>query len=129
VLSLNIREDDAIDGMACAPTMIMSNQTSSSSFPSTQRDISNLKQTATDAASDIAGSVADHASKAKGQFKKLAGHIQEEGTEQLDQVKGQLCGVLSAARDYVSERPLATIGVALAVGFLFGLARRASPRS
>jgi len=107
----------------------MSNQTPSSSFPSTQRDLSNLKQTATDAVSDIASSVGDHASKAKGQLKKLAGHAQEEGTEQLDQVKGQLCSVLSAARDYVSERPLASIGVALVVGFLFGLARRTTSRS
>ena len=107
----------------------MSNQTPSSSFPSTQRDISNLKQTATDAASDLANSVADHASKAKGQFKQLTGHVQEEGAKQLDQVKGQLCSVLSAARDYVSERPLASIGVALAVGFVLGLARRTTTRS
>jgi ElaB/YqjD/DUF883 family membrane-anchored ribosome-binding protein len=106
----------------------MPNQNPSSSFPSTQRDISNLKQTATDAASDVASTVADHASKAKGQFKQLAGHVQEEGAEQLDQVKGQLCSVLSAARDYVSERPLASIGVALAVGFLFGLARHTTSR-
>jgi ElaB/YqjD/DUF883 family membrane-anchored ribosome-binding protein len=120
---------DAIDGMAFAPTISMSNQTPSSSFPSTQRDISNLKQTATDAASDLASSVADHASKAKGQFKQLAGHLQEEGAEQLDQVNGQLCSVFSAARDYVSERPLASISIALAVGFLFGLTRRTTSRS
>ena len=107
----------------------MPNQSPSSSFPSTQKDISNLKQTATDAASDLASSVADHASKAKGQFKELAGHAQEEGAEQLDQVRGQLCNVLGAARDYASERPLACIGVALAVGFLFGLARGTTTRS
>jgi ElaB/YqjD/DUF883 family membrane-anchored ribosome-binding protein len=107
----------------------MSNQTPSSSFPSTQRDISNLKQTATDAASDIGNLATEHVSKAKGQLKDLAGHVQEEGGQQLDQVKGQIYTVLSAARDYASERPLACIGVALAVGFLFGLTRRPAPRS
>ena len=114
--------------MGFAITVIMPNQNSISFFPSTQRDISNLKQTATDAASDIVRSTAEHASKAKGQFKELAGHVQEEGAEQLDEVKGQLCGLLSAARDNVSERPLASLGVARAVGCLFGRARRPTSR-
>ena len=118
----------ATDGTGFAITGIMSNQ-SPSSFPSTQRDISNLKQTATDAASDIGNIVADHASQAKGQFRDLAGHVQEEGADKLDQVKGQLCTVLSAARDYASDRPFACIGVALAIGFLFGLTRRPVSRT
>jgi ElaB/YqjD/DUF883 family membrane-anchored ribosome-binding protein len=112
--------------MALAPTITMSNQTPSSSFPSTHRDISNLKQTVADTVGDIGNSVTEHASKAKGQLKKLAGHVQEEGAEQISQVKGQLSTVLSTARDYASERPLACVGVAFAVGFLFGLTRRST---
>ena len=106
----------------------MSNQSSGSSFPSTQRDISNLKQTATDAASDISNSVTDAASKAKGQLKNLAGHIQDEGGDQIDHAKGQLAEVIRAAGTYVSDRPLACVGIALAIGFLLGLARRTTSR-
>jgi len=109
--------------------VIMPDENLRSSFPSTQRDISKLTQTATDAASDLVSSATEHASKVKGQLKDLAGHAQEEGAERLDQAKGQLCGVLSAAKDYASERPLVCVGVALAVGFLLGLTRRTTPHS
>ena len=107
----------------------MPNQIPSSFFPSTQRDISNLKQTATDAASDIGNSITEHSSKATSHLKDMAEHVQEEGGEQLDQVKGQLRTLLGAARDYASECPLACIGVALAFGFLLGLTRRTTPQS
>ena len=102
----------------------MPNESSTSAFPATQRDISNLKQTATDAVSDLSSTAAVHASKAKGQVKELAGHFQEEGAQHLDQVRGQLSDVLASARAYAAQRPLASIGVALFVGYLFGLSRR-----
>jgi len=102
----------------------MPNETQSSSFPASQRDISNLKQTATDAVNDLGSTAATHASKAKGQLKELAGHVQEEGNENLDRVKASLSTVVDTAREYAAERPFACIGIALALGFLFGLSRR-----
>ena len=106
----------------------MNNETIRSSFPATQQDVSNLKQTATDAVNDLGSTASVHASKAKSQIKDLVGHFQDEGSEQLDQAKGKLLDVVNSARDYASERPLVCIGVALAVGFLIGLSRRASSR-
>jgi ElaB/YqjD/DUF883 family membrane-anchored ribosome-binding protein len=102
----------------------MPNDSTTSSFPATQRDISNLKQTATDAVSDLSSTAAVHASKAKGQVKELAGHLHEEGGQQLDQVRGQLGDVLASAQAFVAERPLACVGVAFAIGYLFALSRR-----
>ncbi|MGC9944651.1 MAG: hypothetical protein ABSE48_22745 [Verrucomicrobiota bacterium] len=106
----------------------MSNETPSSSFPASRQDVTNLKQTALHAADDLSSTVSAHASKARGQLKKLAGHVQKEGGEQLDEVTGKLSDLLDSARDYASERPLVCIGIALAVGFLIGLSRRGSSR-
>jgi ElaB/YqjD/DUF883 family membrane-anchored ribosome-binding protein len=102
----------------------MSNQLRTNPFPATQEDISKLKQTATDAMNDLGSTAAVHASKAKAQVKDLAGHIQEESGEHLDQIKGKLSDLVFLARDFVAERPLTCIGAALAIGFLFGISRR-----
>jgi len=106
--------------------MIMTNETLSSSFPATARDVSNLKQTATDAVNDLGSTAAVHASKAKSQFRDLSGHFQEEGGEQLMQVRTKLEDVVASARNYAAARPLTCIGIALAVGLLVGLTRRGS---
>jgi ElaB/YqjD/DUF883 family membrane-anchored ribosome-binding protein len=106
----------------------MNNETLRSSFPATQQDVSNLKQTATDAVNDLGSTASVHASKARSQIKDLVGHFQDESGEHFNQAKGKLSDVVNSARNYASERPLACIGVALAVGFLFGLSRRASSR-
>ena len=98
----------------------------SSSFPASQKDLSQLKQTATDAASDLGDAAAPHVNKAKDQVKRLAGDLQAEGSDQLDQVKGQFCTVLNSAKEYASAQPLVCIGVALAVGLLIGLTRSSS---
>jgi ElaB/YqjD/DUF883 family membrane-anchored ribosome-binding protein len=104
----------------------MSNETLRTTFPATQQDISNLKQTATDAVNDLSSTAVTHASKAKGQLKELAGHVQEEGGEHLKQVQGSLADVLESAREYASERPFVCIGVAFVLGLLFGVSRRGS---
>jgi ElaB/YqjD/DUF883 family membrane-anchored ribosome-binding protein len=107
----------------------MNNETIRSSFPATQQDVSNLKQTATDAVNDLGSTASVHASKAKSHIKDLVGHFQDEGGEQLAQAKGKLLDIVNSARDYASERPLVCIGVALAVGFLIGLSRRVRSRA
>jgi len=102
----------------------MSNDTITSTFPASKQDLTNLRQTATDAVNDLGSTASVHASKAKGQLRDFAGHVQEEGGYQVDQAKEKLGDVVSSLRDYASARPLACIGMALAFGFLFGLTRR-----
>ncbi len=102
----------------------MPDETPSSSFPATRQDLSNLKQTAVDAAKDLGSTASVHAAKAKSQFKDLAGHAQEEGSEQFDHVKVKFSDVLNSLRHFASDRPFACIGTALAVGFVFGLSSR-----
>jgi ElaB/YqjD/DUF883 family membrane-anchored ribosome-binding protein len=102
----------------------MSNQTRTNPFPASQEDISKLKQTATDALNDLSSTATVHASKVKGQVKDLAGHVQEEGSQHIDQIKNKLSDFAYLARDFASERPLTVVGVALVVGFLFGISRR-----
>ena len=86
--------------------------------------VSELRSTAVEAAKDLKSTAAGHVDKAKGQLRDLASHAQEEGGEQLKQARGQLDDLTSSTRAYISARPLAAVGVALAVGFLFGLSRR-----
>ncbi len=106
----------------------MSNQSRTTPFPATQEDISKLKQTATDALNDLGSTAAVHASKVRGQARELAGHLREEGADQLHQVRGKIGDLVFLARDYAVERPLVCIGVALAVCFLIGVSRRRSSR-
>lgn len=106
----------------------MPNNIRTSPFPATQQDISRLRQTATDAASDLGRTATEHVSRATGQIKELAGHFQEEGREQMDRVKGKLSDLLISARDFASDHPLACIGTALAVGFFLGLRHGRSSR-
>lgn len=112
--------------MTTARGRIMPNETISSSFPASQQDVNNLKQTATDAAKDLSTTASGHVAKAGRQLKDLAGHAQEETAQNLDQVKVSLANVLESARDYAAERPFACIGAALALGLFIGFTRRRS---
>jgi len=89
-------------------------------FPQTRQDLSNLKKTAVDAAKDIGSTATAHAKTAQSHLQDLASHAQEEGGQQLDQVKVSMNDLGDKFRDYVASRPLASLGVALAVGFLLG---------
>ena len=96
------------------------------SFPETRKDVNNLKETAKDAAKDLASTASTHVSKARGQVQDLASHAQSEAYDQFGQVRGKVSELADTARDYVLARPLTCLGVALAAGFLFGLSRRGS---
>jgi ElaB/YqjD/DUF883 family membrane-anchored ribosome-binding protein len=96
------------------------------SFPQTRQDISNLKQTAVDAAKDIGSTATVHAKKAQSNLKELASHAKEESGDHLNQVKSGFADLADQFRDYVVERPLATVGTALAIGFVLGFLRRGS---
>src|SRR5450631_3529468 len=96
------------------------------SFPQTRQDISNLKQTAVDAAKDIGSTASVHAKKAQSNLKELASHAQEESFDNLNQVKSGFGDLTDQFRDYVLERPLASVGTALAIGFVLGFIKRGS---
>ena len=96
------------------------NETIESSFPQTRQELSNLKSTAVDAAKDIGSTASVHAKKVQGHLQDIAATAQQEGGEQIDQVKSSLAEVANSARDYIAARPLASLGIALAVGFIFG---------
>lgn len=104
------------------------NEIPESSFPQTRQDLSNLKKTAVDAAKDIGSTASVHAKKAQSNLRDLASHAQEESGQHLDQVKVGLANFSNLIRDYVVARPFASIGTALAVGFLFGTFRHSRSR-
>jgi ElaB/YqjD/DUF883 family membrane-anchored ribosome-binding protein len=104
----------------------MPNDNISSSFPETRRDVGQLKQTAVDAAKDLASTASTHVNKARSQVQDLAAHAQGEAYDQVGQLQGKVGDLADAAREYVLARPLTCLGTALAVGFLFGLTRRGS---
>ncbi len=106
----------------------MPNEIDASPFPSSRQDVSNLKKTAVEAVRDLKSTASVHAKKAKGHLQELAGHAREEGGAQLNEVKGKLADLADSARDYVSARPLACVGIALVVGLLIGSMRGGSSR-
>jgi ElaB/YqjD/DUF883 family membrane-anchored ribosome-binding protein len=115
----------------------MPNDQLSSSFPETRRDVSKLKDTAVDAAKDLASTASTHVNKARGQVQDLAAHAHDEAYDQVGQLKSRATDLANTARDkagdfadtardYVLARPLTCLGIALGVGILFGLSRRGS---
>jgi ElaB/YqjD/DUF883 family membrane-anchored ribosome-binding protein len=101
-------------------------------FPATQKDVSRLRQSATDAVNDFSTSAITHANKVGGQLVDLADHLQSEGRTNLDRAKGKALDYVRTGRDLVREHPLATIGIALAVGLFIGWSRSrrsAEPRN
>jgi len=96
------------------------NETLESAFPQTRQELSNLKNTAVDAAKDIGSTASVHAKKVQGNLENLATNAQKETGEQLNQVTSSLSDLGDQARDYIAARPLAAIGAALVLGYLFG---------
>ena len=93
-------------------------------FPASQRDVSRLRQSATDAVNDFSSSATSHAHQVGGHLQDLADHLQEEGSTNFNRAKGTLADLVGAARDFAGERPLVCVGTALAIGLLIGLSRR-----
>ncbi len=107
----------------------MSLPTRNPSFPESQRDISRLRQTATDAASDLSSTIAVHSDKARGQIHDLAGHVHEESGQQLARIKERFNDLTVVTRDYVADNPLTCLAAAFGIGLLIGLSRRKRTRN
>lgn len=95
-------------------------------FQSTKNDISKIKNTASEAAQDLGERAVTHAEKAKSELSNLAKDAQEEGKKELEHAKAKFTDIVSCAKNYVSERPLAVAGAALVIGFLMGNCRSRS---
>jgi ElaB/YqjD/DUF883 family membrane-anchored ribosome-binding protein len=96
-------------------------------FPASQRDVSRLRQSATDAVNDFSTSAVSHANKVGGQLVDLADHLHREGRSHFERAKGKAFDLARTGGTFARENPLACIGVALALGVLIGLScRRAS---
>ncbi len=93
-------------------------------FPATQRDVSRLRQSATDAVNDFSSGAINHANKVGSQLSDLADHLQDEGRGHLDRATTQLLKVARTGRDFAAENPLPCLGVAVVVGILIGLSFR-----
>jgi ElaB/YqjD/DUF883 family membrane-anchored ribosome-binding protein len=100
------------------------NETITNAFPQTRQELSNLKNTAVDAAKDIGSTASVHARKVQGNLENIADKAKSEGSEQMEQVKTNLADLGVQVRDYISQRPLAAISTALVLGFLLGRSRR-----
>lgn len=98
----------------------MSNPFRSSFFPESQQDIERLKQTATDAASDLSHTTATHATKVGENLRDSSEHAREESGVQIKQLAQQLDRLANTARTYAARRPLTCLGVAVGIGFLLG---------
>jgi ElaB/YqjD/DUF883 family membrane-anchored ribosome-binding protein len=102
----------------------MASKSRLSLFPATQRDVSRLRQSATDAVNDFSTSAAAHANKVSDQLRTLADHARDEGRAQVGRVRARVADIADTAMEFASDRPLLCIGVALAVGYLIGRSRR-----
>jgi ElaB/YqjD/DUF883 family membrane-anchored ribosome-binding protein len=99
------------------------NETIDSSFPQTRQNLSDLKNTAVDAANDLGSTASVHAKKVQDNLQNLASTAQREGSEHLNQAKSAFNDLGTAAREYVAARPLAAVGIALLFGFIVGKLR------
>jgi len=97
-------------------------------FPASRKDVSNLKQVATDAAKDLKSTASVHADKARRHITDLAEHAKEEGGAQLEQLRKSVLELSNSARGYASDRPFIIIGAGLLIGLVIGLSLRRSAK-
>ncbi len=93
-------------------------------FPTSQRDVSRLRQSATDAVSDLSSTAAAHANKVGNHLSRLADDLQKEGRTHFNRAQGRALDLARTSQQFARENPVACIGIALAVGFLIGWSRR-----
>ncbi len=109
----------------------MLNATLKPLFPASQKDVTRLRQSATDAVSDLSGTAYTHVNKVGGQLRDLADHLQTEGKTHLKRARGKFLDLTKTGRDLAVEHPFACIGAALAIGIIIGWSRsrRSAPRA
>ena len=91
-------------------------------------DISDLAEQITDALNTIAGSARKQARRgykqARANVDQVVGDLSERGNAMLNAAQDAAVSVEETLEDVIAERPLATVGLALGLGFLIGVTWR-----
>ena len=93
-----------------------------------KNDIAALTDQITDAINSFAGTASRQAQRGYGQVRAnaqhAAGDMSERGTAMLDAAHDAASSIGESLEDAITERPLATVGIALGLGLLIGLTWR-----
>ena len=93
-----------------------------------KNDISALTDQITDALNSIAGTARKQARRgykqARANVDSAVDDISERGSAVVDAAQDAAVSIEETLEDIIAERPLATVGVALALGFLIGVTWR-----
>jgi len=93
-----------------------------------KNDIAALTDQITDAINTFAGTASKQARKGYGQVRANAGaamdDVSERGSAMMDAAHNAASSIGETLEDAITERPLATAGIALGLGFLIGVTWR-----
>lgn len=91
-------------------------------------DISDLAEQITDALNTIAGAARKQArsgyKQARANVDQVVGDISDRGSAMLNAAQDAASSAEETLEDVIAERPLATVGLALGLGFLIGVTWR-----
>ena len=91
-------------------------------------DISDLAEQVTDALNTIAGAARKQAHRgykqARDNVDQVVGDLSDRGGAMLNAAQDAAASVEETLEDVIAERPLATVGLALGLGFLIGVTWR-----
>jgi ElaB/YqjD/DUF883 family membrane-anchored ribosome-binding protein len=91
-------------------------------------DISDLAEQITDALNTIAGSARKQAQRgykqARANVDEVVGDLSDRGNAMLNAAQDAAMSAEETLEDLIAERPLATVGLALGLGFLIGVTWR-----
>jgi ElaB/YqjD/DUF883 family membrane-anchored ribosome-binding protein len=89
-----------------------------------EKDVSKVKNdiaALTDHVTDAVNALADAAKRqARRGYKQAMGDLSERSDAMMDAAQDAAAGLEDRLEDVVAQRPLATIGIALGIGFLIG---------
>lgn len=91
-------------------------------------DIAALTEQINDALNTFANSARKQArrgyARARGQMESAVGEMSERGSEMMDAAQDAAYSIEETLEESIARRPLATVGLALGIGFLIGVAWR-----
>lgn len=93
-----------------------------------QSDITALAEQITDALNTLAGTASKQARRgykqARANVDSVVDDISERGSSMMDSAQDAAVSMEETLENVIAERPLATVGLALGIGFLIGMAWR-----
>src|ERR1700730_14177311 len=96
-----------------------------------KNDISTLTEQITDALNTFTGTAKKQArqgyKQARANVDSVMSDVQDRGSAALDAAQDAAYSIEETLEDVIQQRPLATVGIALGLGFLIGVTWRRSP--